>query len=163
MDRSLQRRLQKTNYQHIKRLCRDRGQLFEDVDFQPVARSLYKNKKPGFHPIVWLRPHVSKIFKSVTYTCVEILLFQINNLRMISNCLFLGNLPTSKVHSRRSNPLWCRAGGSRRSLVISSSIKFNFDSKILRSCCSSWSKLWAWLLRSVQVGWQAKAKLIVTI
>ena len=59
MDRSLQRRLQKTNYQHIKRLCRDRGQLFEDVDFQPVARSLYKNKKPGFHPIVWLRPHVS--------------------------------------------------------------------------------------------------------
>ena len=153
MDRSLQRRLQKTNYQHIKRLCRDRGQLFEDVDFQPVARSLYKNKKPGFHPIVWLRPHVSKILISVTYTCVEILLlFQIKHLRMISNCLFLGNLPTSKVHSRRSNPLWCRAGGSRRSLVISSSIKFNFDSKILRSCCSSWSKLWAWLLRSVQVG-----------
>ena len=68
MDRSLQRRLQKTNYQHIKRLCRDRGQLFEDVDFQPVARSLYKNKKPGFHPIVWLRPHVSKIFITGTYT-----------------------------------------------------------------------------------------------
>ena len=76
MDRSLQRRLQKTNYQHIKRLCRDRGQLFEDVDFQPVARSLYKNKKPGFHPIVWLRPHVSKIFKSVTYTCKEIKSFK---------------------------------------------------------------------------------------
>jgi len=57
MDRSLQRRLQKTNYQHIKRLCRDRGQLFEDVDFQPLPRSLYKNKKPPFHPIVWLRPH----------------------------------------------------------------------------------------------------------
>ena len=68
MDRSLQRRLQKTNYQHIKRLCRDRGQLFEDVDFQPVPRSLYKNKKPGFHPIVWLRPHVSflKLFIQVT-------------------------------------------------------------------------------------------------
>ena len=68
MDRSLQRRLQKTNYQHIKRLCRDRGQLFEDVDFQPVARSLYKNKKPGFHPIVWLRPHVSFLlpFNEVT-------------------------------------------------------------------------------------------------
>ena len=87
MDRSLQRRLQKTNYQHIKRLCRDRGQLFEDVDFQPVARSLYKNKKPGFHPIVWLRPHVSlfgiireiicqcnakaKLFKKVWYTILN--------------------------------------------------------------------------------------------
>ena len=78
MDRSLQRRLQKTNYQHIKRLCRDRGQLFEDVDFQPVARSLYKNKKPGFHPIVWLRPHVSKILISVTYTCVEIIIIVSN-------------------------------------------------------------------------------------
>ena len=153
MDRSLQRRLQKTNYQHIKRLCRDRGQLFEDVDFQPVARSLYKNKKPGFHPIVWLRPHVSKIFKSVTYTCKEIMLIVLNEIFWNDFWfLFVGNLPTSKVHSRRSNPLWCRAGGSRRSLVISSSIKFNFDSKILRSCCSSWSKLWAWLLRSVQVG-----------
>ena len=60
MDRSLQRRLQKTNYQHIKRLCRDRGQLFEDIDFPPIARSLYKNKKPGFHPVVWLRPHVRR-------------------------------------------------------------------------------------------------------
>ena len=59
MDRSLQRRLQKTNYQHIKRLCRDRGQLFEDPDFTPTNRSIYRNKKPALHPIVWLRPHVS--------------------------------------------------------------------------------------------------------
>ena len=59
MDRSLQRRLQKTNYQHIKRLCRDRGQLFEDPDFPPNNRSIYRNKKPALHPIVWLRPHVS--------------------------------------------------------------------------------------------------------
>ena len=59
MDRSLQRRLQKTNYQHIKRLCRDRGQLFEDPDFPPNNRSIYRNKKPPLHPIVWLRPHVS--------------------------------------------------------------------------------------------------------
>lgn len=57
MDRSLQRRLQKTNYQHIKRLCRDRGQLFEDPDFTPTNRSIYRNKKPSLHPIVWLRPH----------------------------------------------------------------------------------------------------------
>ena len=59
MDRSLQRRLQKTNYQHIKRLCRDRGQLFEDPDFPPTNRSIYRQKKPPLHPIVWLRPHVS--------------------------------------------------------------------------------------------------------
>ena len=58
MDRSLQRRLQKTNYQHIKRLCRDRGQLFEDADFPANNRSVYKNKKPPLHPIAWLRPHV---------------------------------------------------------------------------------------------------------
>ncbi|XP_059098074.1 calpain-9-like [Tigriopus californicus] len=57
MDRSLQRRLQKTNYQHIKRICRDRGQLFEDTDFQPNNRSIYKHKKPPLHPITWLRPH----------------------------------------------------------------------------------------------------------
>ena len=64
MDRSLQRRLQKTNYQHIKRLCRDRGQLFEDPDFPPNNRSIYRNKKPPLHPIVWLRPHVSLTFST---------------------------------------------------------------------------------------------------
>lgn len=62
MDRSLQRRLQKTNYQHIKRICRDRGQLFEDTDFQPNNRSIYKHKKPPLHPITWLRPHVRSVF-----------------------------------------------------------------------------------------------------
>ncbi len=60
MDRSLQRRLQKTNYQHIKRLCRDRGQLFEDADFPPSARSVYRSRKPPLYPITWLRPHVRK-------------------------------------------------------------------------------------------------------
>ena len=82
MDRSLQRRLQKTNYQHIKRLCRDRGQLFEDVDFQPVARSLYKNKKPGFHPIVWLRPHVS-FLKLLNQVAVNIEQFQAFNYKYV--------------------------------------------------------------------------------
>ena len=62
MDRSLQRRLQKTNYQHIKRLCRDRGQLFEDADFPANNKSLSKAKKPNVHPIVWLRPHVSSMY-----------------------------------------------------------------------------------------------------
>ena len=62
MDRSLQRRLQKTNYQHIKRLCRDRGQLFEDPDFPPTNRSIYRHKKPALSPIVWLRPHVRNAY-----------------------------------------------------------------------------------------------------
>ena len=59
MDRSLQRKLGKTNYQHIKRLCRDRGQLFEDSDFPPSNKAIYSHKKPALHPIVWMRPHVS--------------------------------------------------------------------------------------------------------
>jgi len=57
MDRSLQRKLSKTNYQHIKRLCRDRGQLFEDQDFPPSNKAIYSHKKPGLHPILWMRPH----------------------------------------------------------------------------------------------------------
>jgi len=57
MDRSLQRKLGKTNYQHIKRLCRDRGQLFEDTDFPPSNKAIYSHKKPALHPIVWMRPH----------------------------------------------------------------------------------------------------------
>jgi len=57
MDRSLQRKLGKTNYQHIKRLCRDRGQLFEDQDFPPNNKAIYNHKKPPLHPIVWMRPH----------------------------------------------------------------------------------------------------------
>ena len=61
MDRSLQRKLGKTNYQHIKRLCRDRGQLFEDTDFPPSNKAIYSHKKPALHPIVWMRPHVSYI------------------------------------------------------------------------------------------------------
>ena len=60
MDRSLQRKLGKTNYQHIKRLCRDRGQLFEDTDFPPGNKAVYSSKKPALHPIVWMRPHVSR-------------------------------------------------------------------------------------------------------
>ena len=65
MDRSLQRKLGKTNYQHIKRLCRDRGQLFEDSDFPPSNKAIYSNKKPALHPIVWMRPHVSCIHQSL--------------------------------------------------------------------------------------------------
>ena len=63
MDRSLQRKLGKTNYQHIKRLCRDRGQLFEDQDFPPNNKAIYSHKKPPLHPIVWMRPHVSSCFR----------------------------------------------------------------------------------------------------
>ena len=37
----------------------DRGQLFEDQDFPPGNKAIYSNKKPGLHPILWMRPHVS--------------------------------------------------------------------------------------------------------
>ena len=39
--------------------CPDRGQLFEDQDFPPGNKAIYSNKKPGLHPILWMRPHVS--------------------------------------------------------------------------------------------------------
>ncbi len=62
MDRSLQRRLQKTNYQQIRQLCRDRGTLFEDPDFLPSNTSISSNRKPPKQPILWLRPHVRDFF-----------------------------------------------------------------------------------------------------
>jgi hypothetical protein len=39
----------------------DQGQLFEDQDFPPNNKAIYNNKKPGLHPILWMRPHVSRI------------------------------------------------------------------------------------------------------
>ena len=38
----------------------DRGQLFEDQDFPPSNKAIYSHKKPGLHPILWMRPHVSR-------------------------------------------------------------------------------------------------------
>ena len=101
MDRSLQRKLSKTNYQHIKRLCRgdfpikekstitlffmslyvflctdpplpqpDRGQLFEDQDFPPGNKAIYSHKKPGLHPILWMRPHVSHPCHAYCMRCI---------------------------------------------------------------------------------------------
>lgn len=50
-----------SNYHQLKRVCRDRGLLFDDPDFPTTARSLYTNKKPANlgGPITWLRPHVT--------------------------------------------------------------------------------------------------------
>ena len=42
-------------------ICLDRGQLFEDQDFPPNNKAIYNHKKPGLHPILWMRPHVSRI------------------------------------------------------------------------------------------------------
>ncbi len=49
-----------SNYHQLKRICRDRGLLFDDPDFPTTARSLYTHKKPANlgGPITWLRPHV---------------------------------------------------------------------------------------------------------
>ncbi|XP_077285605.1 calpain-1 catalytic subunit-like isoform X2 [Arctopsyche grandis] len=46
-----------SHYQAIKRACREKGVLWEDPDFAPGPKALYKNKKPPFQPIVWMRPH----------------------------------------------------------------------------------------------------------
>nr|CAD7429341.1 unnamed protein product [Timema monikensis] len=45
-----------SNYQAVRRACRERGLLFEDPDFPPGPRALYHHKKPPLHPIVWMRP-----------------------------------------------------------------------------------------------------------
>lgn len=50
-----------SNYQAIKRACRERGTLFEDPDFPCGPKALYSHKKPPLHPIIWMRPHVSII------------------------------------------------------------------------------------------------------
>ncbi|CAH0563874.1 unnamed protein product [Brassicogethes aeneus] len=46
-----------TNYQAIKRTCRERGSLYEDPDFPTNQKSLYHHKKPSLQPLVWMRPH----------------------------------------------------------------------------------------------------------
>lgn len=50
---------QQRNYSALRRVCRERGTLFEDAEFPPCPRSLYRHKKPSVQPIVWMRPHVS--------------------------------------------------------------------------------------------------------
>ncbi|XP_068083720.1 calpain-9 [Anabrus simplex] len=46
-----------SNYQAVRRACRERGALFEDPEFPACPRSLYYHKKPALHPIVWMRPN----------------------------------------------------------------------------------------------------------
>ena len=91
MDRSLQRRLGKTNYQHIKRLCRDRGQLFEDTDFPPGNRAVYSHKRPALHPIVWMRPHVSHY--ETLDICAET--------EHVCNCILIILYPDPAQHQER--------------------------------------------------------------
>ncbi|KAJ9593988.1 hypothetical protein L9F63_014583, partial [Diploptera punctata] len=45
-----------THYNAVRRMCRERGVLFEDPEFPPGPRALYHHKKPAMHPIVWMRP-----------------------------------------------------------------------------------------------------------
>ncbi|XP_050298311.1 calpain-9-like isoform X2 [Anthonomus grandis grandis] len=52
-----ERRKTPSSYAAIKRSCRDKGVLYEDVDFPASSKSLYHHKKPSLSPIVWLRPH----------------------------------------------------------------------------------------------------------
>ncbi|XP_037804840.1 calpain-13-like [Penaeus monodon] len=59
IDRSLARKRERSggSYTQIKRSLRERGQLFEDTEFNTNPRSLYHHKKPHVGPIVWMRPH----------------------------------------------------------------------------------------------------------
>ncbi|XP_069705576.1 calpain-1 catalytic subunit-like isoform X2 [Periplaneta americana] len=45
-----------SHYHAVRRVCRERGVLFEDPEFPPGPRALYHHKKPPVHPIVWMRP-----------------------------------------------------------------------------------------------------------
>ncbi|XP_056640936.1 calpain-9-like isoform X2 [Diorhabda sublineata] len=51
------RRRNASNYHAIRRMCRERGCLYEDPDFSAGPKALYHNKKPPINPIVWMRPH----------------------------------------------------------------------------------------------------------
>jgi hypothetical protein len=48
-----------SHYHAVRRMCRERGVLFEDREFPPGPRVLFHHKKPPVHPIVWMRPGVS--------------------------------------------------------------------------------------------------------
>ena len=56
----MERPRQPLTYQVLKRLCRERGHLYEDAEFPPHTKSLYPTKKLPVQPIVWMRPHVSR-------------------------------------------------------------------------------------------------------
>ncbi|XP_063243850.1 calpain-1 catalytic subunit-like [Bacillus rossius redtenbacheri] len=45
-----------SSYQALRRACRERGVLFEDPEFPAGPRALYRHKKPGLQPVVWMRP-----------------------------------------------------------------------------------------------------------
>nr|XP_022900418.1 calpain-9-like isoform X1 [Onthophagus taurus] len=54
---TVERQRNQVNIQAVKRACREKGTLYEDVDFPATTRSLFHHKKPHQHPIVWMRPH----------------------------------------------------------------------------------------------------------
>jgi hypothetical protein len=63
--RSLQRRLGKNNFQHIKRLCRDRGQLFDDQGGQARVSDYFDFFFQGFRSSVDVGKGLWKIFKAL--------------------------------------------------------------------------------------------------
>lgn len=44
-------------YSYLKRLCRDRGTLFEDPEFPPSNRALSSKNKYASAQVVWMRPY----------------------------------------------------------------------------------------------------------
>ncbi|XP_071748375.1 calpain-11 isoform X4 [Lepeophtheirus salmonis] len=57
MNQTLQSRTQRTNFQFLKRQCRDRGELFNDNEFISSIKSINNLCKTINYPIVWMRPH----------------------------------------------------------------------------------------------------------
>lgn len=55
-----------SQYHAVRRMCRERGVVFEDPEFPPGPRVLFHHKKPPVHPIVWMRPGVSVKRKKVS-------------------------------------------------------------------------------------------------
>jgi hypothetical protein len=50
-----------SQYHAVRRMCRERGVLFDDPEFPPGPRVLFHHKKPPVHPILWMRPGVSRL------------------------------------------------------------------------------------------------------
>ncbi|KAI5754596.1 hypothetical protein M8J77_009837 [Diaphorina citri] len=54
---TVERPRQTANYHAIKRACREKGILYEDPDFPPGPKLLFRNKKAPVQSLVWMRPH----------------------------------------------------------------------------------------------------------
>uniref|UniRef100_T1JFC5 Calpain catalytic domain-containing protein n=1 Tax=Strigamia maritima TaxID=126957 RepID=T1JFC5_STRMM len=57
LDRSMRRPQGACNFNHLKRICREKGVLFEDPDFTVCNKTIFIKNKPPIRPLIWKRPH----------------------------------------------------------------------------------------------------------